>query len=62
MKKKCKKTTQKKKKKTTPQHFCVAEDCVLLEGGVMYGFTGSNFTTVPGSTELNKVQIRFKNL
>ena len=27
--------------KTTPQHFCVAEDCMLLEGGVLYGFTGN---------------------
>ena len=34
------KNLQKKKKNTTPQHFCVAEDCVLLEGGVLYGFTG----------------------
>ena len=31
---------QKKKKKTTPQHFCVPKDCMLLEGGVLYGFTG----------------------
>ena len=31
---------QKKKKKTNPQHFCAAEDCMLLEGGVLYGFTG----------------------
>ena len=36
----CKKEIyKKKKKKTTPQHFCVAEDCMLLEGGVLYGFT-----------------------
>ena len=28
------------KEETTPQHFCVAEDCMLLEGGVLYGFTG----------------------
>ena len=35
-----KKNIQKKKKKITPQHFCVAEDCMLLEGGVLYGFTG----------------------
>ena len=28
-----------KEKETTPQHFCVAEDCMLLEGGVLYGFT-----------------------
>ena len=35
-----KKIIQKKKKKTTPQHFRVAEDCMLLEGGVLYGFTG----------------------
>ena len=26
--------------KTTQQHFCVAEDCMSLEGGVLYGFTG----------------------
>ena len=32
---------QKEKKKTTPQHFCVAEDYMLLEGGVLYGFTGT---------------------
>ena len=25
--------------KTTPQLFCVAEDWMLLEGGVLYGFT-----------------------
>ena len=36
----CKKNLQKKKKKTTPQHFCVAEDCKLLEGGVLYDFMG----------------------
>ena len=36
-----KKNIQKKKKKTTPQHFCVVEDCMLLEGGVLYGFTGA---------------------
>ena len=35
-----KKNIQKKIKKTIPQHFCVAEDCMLLEGGVLYGFTG----------------------
>ena len=35
-----KKIIHKKKKKTTPQHFCVAEDCMLQEGGVLYGFTG----------------------
>ena len=42
-----KKYIQKKKKKTTPQHFCVAEDCMLLEGGVLYGFSGKG--TVAGS-------------
>ena len=30
--------------KTTPQHFCVADDCMLLEGGVRYGFTGTMST------------------
>ena len=30
-----------KKKEITQQHFCVAEDCMLLEGGVLYGFTGN---------------------
>ena len=25
--------------KTTPQLFCVAEDWMLLEGGILYGFT-----------------------
>ena len=34
----CKKNIQKKKKKTTPQYFCVAENC-MSEGGVLYGFT-----------------------
>ena len=24
-----------------PQHFCVAEDCILLDGGVLYDFTGA---------------------
>ena len=24
-----------------PQHLCVAEDILLLKGGVLYGFTGS---------------------
>ena len=33
-----KKNIQKKKKKTIPQHFCVAEDCMLLEGGVLFCF------------------------
>ena len=37
-----KKYIQKKKKKTIPQHFCVAEDCMLLEVGVLYGFTGTD--------------------
>ena len=37
----CKKKIQKKK--TTPQHFCVAKDCMLLEGVVLYGFTGNDF-------------------
>ena len=43
MKKKtyCKKNIQKKKKKTTPQHYCVAEDCMLLEGGCSVCFYGS---------------------
>ena len=36
-----KKKNTEKEKKTTPQHFCVAENCMLLEGGVLYGFTGS---------------------
>ena len=36
----CKITNFSIEKKTTPQHFCVAEDCMLLEGGVLYGFTG----------------------
>ena len=35
---------QKKKKETTPQHFCVAEDCMLLEGGVLCGFTRPSLT------------------
>ena len=39
----CKENIQKKKNKTTPQHFCVAENCMLLEGGVLYGFTGHDF-------------------
>ena len=34
-----KKIIQKEKMKTTPQLFCVAEDWMLLEGGVLYGFT-----------------------
>ena len=34
-----KKIIQKKKMKTTPQIFCVAEDWMLLDGGVLYGFT-----------------------
>ena len=38
---------QKKKKKTNPQHFCVPEDCMLLEGGLLYGFIGF-FLTVCG--------------
>ena len=42
-----KKIIQKKDKKTTPQHFCIAEDCVLLEGGVLYGFTGLLRTCCP---------------
>ena len=25
-----------------PTHFCVAEDCMLLEGSVLYGFTGGH--------------------
>ena len=25
---------------STPQHLCVAEDILLLNGGVLYGFTG----------------------
>ena len=25
---------------SNPQHFCVTEDCLLLEGGILYGFTG----------------------
>ena len=37
-----KKIIQKKKMKTTPQLFCVAEDWMLLEGGVLYGFTRLN--------------------
>ena len=35
-----KKNINRKRKRTTPQHFCVDEDCMLLEGGVLYGFTG----------------------
>ena len=44
---------RKRKKKTTPQHLCVAEDCMLLKGGVLYGFTGTfiNFI-VPGGFSL----------
>ena len=38
------------KKKTPPQHFCVAEDCMLLEGGVLYGFTG-NLTNIHSDEE-----------
>ena len=34
-----KKIIQTKKMKTTPQLSCVAEDCRLLEGGVLYGYT-----------------------
>ena len=41
-----KKIIHKNKKKTTPQHFCVAEDCMLLEGGVLYGFTGQKRTFI----------------
>ena len=29
-----------RKPNSTPQHFCVAEDILLLKGGVLYGFTG----------------------
>ena len=29
--------------KTTPQLSCVAEDWMLLGGGVLYGFTRSEF-------------------
>ena len=38
----CKKNIKKKKKKkkSTPQHFSVAENCLLLEGGVLFGFMG----------------------
>ena len=35
-----KKTYTENEKENHPQHFCVAEDCMLLEGGVLYGFTG----------------------
>ena len=35
-----KKAIQKEKKETTPQHFCVAEDCMLLEGGCSVWFYG----------------------
>ena len=41
-----KKIIQIKKKKTTPQRFCVAEDCMLLEGGVLYGSTPFLFQLV----------------
>ena len=34
------KTKKKKKNQTAPQHYSVAEDYMLLEGGVLYGFTG----------------------
>ena len=46
-----------RKKKTTPQHFCVAEDCMLLEGGVLYGFTGFKLHDLVGTLRYSIVKI-----
>ena len=40
--------------KTTPQHFCFAEDFMLLEGGVLYGFTGLKTRRILIILELRK--------
>ena len=58
-----KKYTEKEKENNPTQHFCVAEDCMLLEGGVLYGFTGpgaAHWRLLPFLHSLSFLSVSYK--